>query len=136
MSDAWPIGRDHPETSRAAADATRAQYASERDRILAWVCDHGANGFTTAEVADALGIVRNQTAISVQWLRNHGFVDRVRCGYVADGSVEPDCMFDKRHDCWWQTRPTGAKTRGIVHVVTDAGHREYGRVRMDAARRG
>lgn len=127
-----PIGRDHPETSREMAASKRSQAQSERSRVLAYLCDH--EPCTTAEIADALGIVRNQAAISTQWLRQH---DLARWMPATISHVQSNDFVRDRKDVTllWATAPTGNGTRGILHYATEEGHRQYGRERMDAARR-
>lgn len=133
--DAIPIGHAHPATSLEMADRSRLGFASERARIVQFIADQFERGATAAECGDALGIVRNQAAISLQWLRDHGWIERIEAPRgepsIAEGG---DAMFDKRLNRWWLTRQTSPTTRGIVHRLRSEAEVEFGRWRMDRAR--
>lgn len=133
--DAIPIGHAHPATSMEMADRHRLGFASERARIVQFVADRFDRGATAAECGDALDIVRNQAAISLQWLRDHGWIERVEASSGEPSITEGgNAMYDKRLARWWLTRPTSSTTRGIVHRLRADAEVEFGRWRMDRSR--
>jgi len=98
------VGIDHPETSRAAARSApnRLRFKSQRANVLAVLLDHGPA--TAADIADRLGISRNQIATRLGELREVGWVDYAR-------------------DSWGKviTAPTSSDSEGMVQEITLTG---------------
>lgn len=98
------VGADHPETSQAAARSTpnRLRFKSQRANVLVALLDHGPA--TAADIADRLGISRNQIATRLGELRTIGWVDYAR-------------------DSWGKviTAPTSSDAEGMVQEITLAG---------------
>ena len=98
------VGHDHPETSHAAARSApnRLKFNSQRFRILEVLAAHGPA--TAAQVADRLGMSRNQTATRLGECRDAGWVDYAR---NSSGKVI--------------TAPTSSDGEGMVQEVTNDG---------------
>lgn len=98
------VGTDHPETSQGAARAVpnRLRFKGQRANVLAVLLEHGPS--TAADVADRLGISRNQIATRLGELRAIGWVDYAR-------------------DSWGKviTAPTSSDSDGMVQEITLAG---------------
>lgn len=110
------VGVHHPETSRAAARSTanRVRFGSQRYRILDLLL--GGGPMTAAQIAERLGMSRNQAATRLGECRDAGWVDYAR-------------------DSWGRviTAPTSADAEGMVQEITQAGQVARRTARADAS---
>lgn len=100
---AGQVGRDHPATSKQAARSMR--FGSQRHTVLGVVIGTPS---TAAEVADRLGLSRNQVATRLGELR--------QAGYVTWATDDHGRIVE---------RATGPSDTGRVHRATLLGHGAY-----------
>lgn len=81
-TDTAPVGRYHPETAQDAAVAVAAAARTQEERVYDLIRATGPSGATAADVADAIGVARNQVAARIGALRDRGRVAAV----VVDGT--------------------------------------------------
>lgn len=96
------VSAAHPETSQKAARrvSNRVRFGTQRHRCMDALAD---GALTAAEVADRIGLSRNQTATRLGELREAGFV-----AYLVMNGARV-------------TRPTGPNDEGLLHRLTTAG---------------
>jgi hypothetical protein len=101
--------------------------AGERADCLDYI-GHRERGATAAECADSLGrSSRNQIAVSFLLLRRDGWIERVLASEWQH-PLEPGEDVDKEG---YLRRPTGPRTRGIVHRICPDMLLPYERWRRD-----
>jgi hypothetical protein len=98
------VGKDHPATSHAAAKSpsNRVKFGSQRYRAMRLLSLHGP--MTAAQIADQLGISRNQVATRLGECRELGWVV-----YLKDESGQR------------VVRKTSADSLGLVQKITSSG---------------
>lgn len=97
------VGDNHPSTSRKARTApNRLRWGTQRYQALAYLARFGPS--TAAEVADSMGVSRNQCATRLLECREAGWVT-----YLRDESGVP--VEDR----------TSEDASGLVQQITDAG---------------
>lgn len=106
------VGRNHPETSRRTAKSpiNRIKWGTQRHNTLLALAEYGP--MTAAEVADCIGVARNQTATRLQECRESGWV-----AYSVD------------HAGNRIERKTSEDAWGLVQEITEAGRVALGNLR-------
>lgn len=101
------VGRHHPETSQRAAraPANRIRFGSQRHSVLLLLRNYGDQ--TAAEIAERMGMSRNQVATRLGECRKLEWV-----AYVTDETGKP------------VTRQTSKNDEGRVQTLTVKGHRK------------
>jgi hypothetical protein len=101
------VGRYHPETSQQAARApsNRLKFGSQRHTVLLLLQTYGDQ--TAAEIADRIGMSRNQIATRLGECRKLEWVS-----YVIDNTGHP------------KTRKTSSDSEGCVQTLTTAGRQK------------
>lgn len=101
------VGRDHPETSQRAArvPSNRMKFGSQRHSIMLVLKTYGDQ--TAAEIADRIGVSRNQVATRLGECRTLEWVS-----YVVDATGQT------------VTRQTSSDAEGRVQTLTTAGRQK------------
>jgi hypothetical protein len=101
------VGRYHPETSQQAARApsNRIKFGSQRHTVMQLLQTYGDQ--TAAEIADRIGMSRNQVATRLGECRKLEWVS-----YVIDITGHP------------KTRQTSSDSEGRVQTLTTAGRQK------------
>ena len=101
------VGRYHPETSQQAARApsNRLEFGTQRHKVMRLLQTDGDQ--TAAEIADRLGMSRNQIATRLKECRTLEWVS-----YVTDNTGQP------------KTRKTSSESEGRVQTLTTAGRQK------------